>query len=455
MPVMKKEADGEHPASHYAYVPDATSPNTWKLRIDDAAHVGGAIAALGKGFRGQKVEIPGGDRAAVVAKVKAAWLKFHPDKEAADFPLGEADELATSEDVEVVMLAEALDIEGDFEALVETKLRRDGSVPVKVIRPGWGTSGYYPSDTLSRDAKVFEGARMFWNHPKRSDDDERPERDLNDLAAVLSNVHYSESGPKGPGIYGDAKVFSPYKERVAELAPYIGVSILASGKGTKGEAEGKTGLVIEAITAARSVDFVTAPGAGGEVLSLFEAAGTSVTDGGVNDTGAESAEEVNSMDELKEAQAAVAQLTEDNAQLAEANADLKERLAWFEEKYRRLREAEVLTEARDIVAASVEEADLPEVTKKRLIESLASDPLVIVEGDEVSLDKTALDEAVASAIKGEVEYLAALSESGRIARMGGSGSDEKPEVTVEELSASFARLGLSESAAKSAAIGRN
>lgn len=68
----------------YAYNPKDGEP---KLRIDDAAHVGGAIAALGpKGFRGQKVEIPEADLPGVIARVRAAWRKFHPDMTDEDMP---------------------------------------------------------------------------------------------------------------------------------------------------------------------------------------------------------------------------------------------------------------------------------------------------------------------------------------------------------------------------------
>jgi hypothetical protein len=82
----KKEGSETLKADSYAYVPDPDKPFTWKLRIDDAQHVGAAIAALGAGFRGQKVDIPAADRASVKKKVKAAWLKFHPDKGEEDLP---------------------------------------------------------------------------------------------------------------------------------------------------------------------------------------------------------------------------------------------------------------------------------------------------------------------------------------------------------------------------------
>lgn len=82
-----------YPASDYAYVPDKDHSTTWKLRLTktpggkpDAGIVGAAVAALGKGFRGNKVVIPSADLPAVKAKVKAAWMQANPDKSNEDLP---------------------------------------------------------------------------------------------------------------------------------------------------------------------------------------------------------------------------------------------------------------------------------------------------------------------------------------------------------------------------------
>lgn len=82
-----KTVDGQSlPASAFAYVPDPEKPSTWKLRIDDAQHVGAAAAALGPGYRGQKVTIPAKDRPKVVARVRAAWRRFNRDKKPDEMP---------------------------------------------------------------------------------------------------------------------------------------------------------------------------------------------------------------------------------------------------------------------------------------------------------------------------------------------------------------------------------
>lgn len=89
-----KTEDGvSYPAAAYAYVPDAQTSSTWKLRLwespstkETAAQVGRAVAALGAGFRGQKVQIPAADLAGVKSKVLAAWRKVNPDSKPADVP---------------------------------------------------------------------------------------------------------------------------------------------------------------------------------------------------------------------------------------------------------------------------------------------------------------------------------------------------------------------------------
>lgn len=88
-----KTEDGvAFPKGDYAFTPDDT-PSHWKLRLTsspggrpDPGIVGAAIAALGKGFRGKKVQIPAAARAAVVARVRAAWRRANPDKSTEDMP---------------------------------------------------------------------------------------------------------------------------------------------------------------------------------------------------------------------------------------------------------------------------------------------------------------------------------------------------------------------------------
>jgi hypothetical protein len=261
------DADGLG-AGDYAYAPHAQKSGSWKLKLTktaggdpDPGLVGAAAAALGAGFRGQKVEIPEADLSAVKAKVRAAWKKANPDKDPADMPEG--------------IKESALDeLDSDLLPLVEAVIGRDGVMPIKIIAPGWGSSGYYSEEVLKRDGpRVFsEGLHMFLDHPTRSEEVERPERSVRDLAAELvTPARWVDDDPHGPGLYAEARVHEPYREFLADLAPNIGTSINAVGKAAPGEAEGKDGRIIQTIEYASSVDFVTTAGAGG-LIPLYEAA---------------------------------------------------------------------------------------------------------------------------------------------------------------------------------------
>ena len=88
----KTQAGVEYPKSDFAFTPD-DEPSHWKLRLTstpggkpDARIVGAAVAALGKGFRGKRVQIPADALAGVKSKVRAAWLAANKDKGAEDMP---------------------------------------------------------------------------------------------------------------------------------------------------------------------------------------------------------------------------------------------------------------------------------------------------------------------------------------------------------------------------------
>jgi hypothetical protein len=142
--------------------------------------------------------------------------------------------------------------------------------PIKLISPGTGTMAHYPAKALEEAAPLFKpGTLMFWNHPTAAEDRARPEGDLNNLAAITTKpAVWQENGPKGPGLYAEAKVMADYADRVQERAPHIGLSIRAGGESTGRMINGKPEL--KKINYVESVDYVTKAGRGG--LALVEAA---------------------------------------------------------------------------------------------------------------------------------------------------------------------------------------
>lgn len=338
-----------------------------------------------------------------------------------------------------VMVQESGEMTTMFVPLLEQAVRRDGTIPLKLIQPGWGSSGYYPAEVLERDGpKVFPlGTQMFWNHATQVEEAERPEGDLNDLAAVLtSTARWEANGVAGPGLYANAKVFEGYQAPVNEMAPHIGVSIRASGRAAQGEAEGRKGPIIQQIATAKSIDFVTKPGAGGQIVQMFEAA--------------RSGQPVKIVPSVPVVEAKKEAGVEIEKQLQEAQG----RLTKLEQENARLQEALLLRDAREVVQAELIKSSLPAVTQARLLETLAAKPAV---GQDGTLDRTAYVAQIAEAVKAETAYLSSVTGhgSGKIAGMGGSSAAPVDEAALgKRMSEGFAALGLSEKEAKHAIAGR-
>jgi hypothetical protein len=322
-------------------------------------------------------------------------------------------------------------------ALVEKAVRSDGTATIKLIDPGWGSSGYYPANVLERDGpKVFPaGTKMFANHPTPAEEAQRPERTIEDLVAVLTTgAKWEAAGQDGPGLYAEARVMKGWQADINDLATDIGVSIRALGKARPGEAEGRKGPIIEALVAAKSVDFVTDAGRGGKVLSLREAAAQRH-----QSTAPAKEEEPMPLSETegKALQASVATLTESVTTLQTENA--------------RLREAQILTEARSFVVANMPKT-VPALTQARLIESLSQNPPI----KDGALDKAAYATQITEAVKAEVDYLAKVTGSGQVRDMGlaEAVTEPKPEEVQASLTESFKTLGLGDTGAEIAAKGR-
>lgn len=339
----------------------------------------------------------------------------------------------------------SIELESQFVPLTEKAVSEDGKVPVKLIAPGWGSSGYYSPEVLERDVpEIFpKGTKMYWDHPTLSEEAERPERTLRDLAAVLvSDPYYDEVGKDGPGMYAEAEVFEGFRQATNELAPHIGLSIRAMGVVEQGEAEGRQGPIVSEMAVGKSVDFVTEPGAGGKVLELFEAARQG--DGRRSErqtrpipAKGKTKSKENSMEENKQ----IEELKESNEELLEENA--------------RLKEAQLTRDAREVANERLAEVDsMPVPTRKRIGEQVSKNPPTTKDGN---LDKEAFVKAIDEAVKAEAAYLSEVSGAGTIRGMGGEG-EEEDEASAKEAEASIQeslqRMDVPENVAKRAAMGR-
>lgn len=129
-----------------------------------------------------------------------------------------------------------------------------------------GSSAYYSGEALKEGAHLFKaGVQMFSNHLSEDERMNRPEGDVNNLVGVLeSDAVFEEDG-----LYADLKIFEHKKDWIKEVAPYVGLSIRASG--TVEESDDGTPH-LKQFTEVFSVDVVTKAGAGGKFVSLAESA---------------------------------------------------------------------------------------------------------------------------------------------------------------------------------------
>ena len=338
---------------------------------------------------------------------------------------------------------EQVEIGGDFLELIEA-LKED-TIHLKIIQPGWGSSGYYSSEVLERDAPVYRtGTHMFWDHPSLSEEKDRPERSIRDLAGILtSDGRFNPNGSAGPGVYADAKVFGGYKGVLAELAPHIGISHRAMGKAKKGEAEGQKGNIIEQITAAQSVGFVTVPGAGGSILQMFEAAKGQRTPIEPNTREKEKADMTDEEKVALEARVQAAETERDT--LRAGNDTLKTENETLKTDNARLSERMLLIDATAFVVAELKEKPLPDLTRQRLIENLGKNPPV----KDGVLDEEAFKARIKETVDGEIEYLSKVAVSGAIRGMG-SGGDASVGLK-ETFKAQYLKEGKSEEEAENLA----
>lgn len=421
---MKTEDGEKYPAAAFAYVPDPEKPSEWKLRLwEDPTQkvtrrqLGAAAAALSPGgFRGQKVQIPSADLPAVKRKIRAEYRKL--DVEDEDMPRW-------------VKETETRELVRNYVPLAEAKFDK-GRATVIVIKAGFNATEdrYYPAEMLRRDFKVFEGMKMYADHPTEEEDKARPERSIRDWVATLTEVTCDESGT----VTGVAEIVEPWlmqklaSLRDKEMLSEMGISINAVGSASKATIDGKETLVIEKLVACRSVDFVTEPGAGG-IVTLYESDRNHDID-----LVELAALKEHRPDLVKAIEANIrAQITMEVKRMSEQEnkiTELEGQIETLTTERDTLKEAaaqaekdKAKAEAQATIKEAVDKAELPEAAKERLIERYK---------DAETAD------GIADVIQSEVDYIAKLSEAGKVKGMGVTKSD--PAKDKEALRESFKKF---------------
>nr|DAT45611.1 MAG TPA: Prohead core protein protease [Caudoviricetes sp.] len=292
--------------------------------------------------------------------------------------------------------------------LIEADGEPTGSlVAVTIITPGKGSSGEYPPETIKRlaESPIWDSpVHMYMNHATGSERASRPEGDIRELAGVIDGRPVvDDSG----ALVGRAKIFPEYRDFIRERAPYIGVSINASGIMAPGKDR-----VIQEITQVDSVDFVTKPGRGGKITAVLES--SREVDGMANIV------EADGVPVAKPAPAPVKDAPKaespEVAELKKQVEDLKAECDELKVKVEELEAESAKKDAEAVVSEAFRNVDAP-MTRKMLVESAAS------------LSKAEFETRVQESLR---EVLAAKSATSPVYGMGAH-VQESQSATVDDI----------------------
>jgi hypothetical protein len=274
--------------------------------------------------------------------------------------------------------------------LEPVKLREAGrsTYPILLITPGTGSSAHYRSEVLKQaadDGKFPAKTFMYWNHPTEAEESARPEGDLDKLAAITTKPGvWKENGPKGPGVYAEAKPMADYADKIETRAKDIGLSIRAGGTKSGKTINGKPDLA--SIDYVESVDYVTRPGRGGAAL-------------------AESAQFTKLLESFNEG---------GEVEMTEAEGKtLKESLAATQAINARLLERALRSDAKELATEILKPVDrFTEAQRDYIVAQVLAAELPLKDG---ALDAARFTEAVNAAVK---SYSASLPPTGGVRGLG-------------------------------------
>jgi len=140
----------------------------------------------------------------------------------------------------------------------------------QIIVPGFGNKKdghYYGKDMLRECAPVFVGAKMY-----ETDHDEKAKSTKTWVSTITEVQGFTQEGAPIGLIYAHDPSFADRLRNLSEqsLLGKMECSIHGGGRVKTGKVGGESVPIVEAITYIKSVDWVTAAGAGGKALELVE-----------------------------------------------------------------------------------------------------------------------------------------------------------------------------------------
>jgi len=145
---------------------------------------------------------------------------------------------------------------------------------ISVIEAGLSETGRsYSEDVLKAAVPLFDGVKMFADHPSVSEEMDRPERSTSNIVGWITEPRWDESEKRIVGTMNLLKTH-PIAERVLEAykrgrTDLYELSIYGSGKTEPVNENGKTYFEVKSIDKIVSVDLVTFGAAGGRIEKLI------------------------------------------------------------------------------------------------------------------------------------------------------------------------------------------
>ena len=345
--VTKRENGYDWSARWYLYVPDSNKPSTWKLRIGQLVNgkpqitrsqLGAAAAALGKGFRGQKVQLPGDAKKKAISKLRGLYRRLGVKNEDMPPHIREWREGETED-----LLFE------DMGAFLKTQIDRDSRTIHDVVLAGPISKNgrRYLTNALAEAVGLYENVRVFLNHPTE-ETLKNGARDVRDLAGYVTEARINEGKVKGTlHVLPSAMWLFDIAESKPDL---LGMSHVARGVLRKEKKE----MIVERILDVRSVDIVTNPAT---TKSLFE---NTVDQEEIEMTKEENIEAYPELlDEIRE------ELSKE-LQDKEKEKGLEDKVKELQEENERLKMEAKAAETAKLVEERLSSSPIPDKTKERV-----------------------------------------------------------------------------------------
>lgn len=183
--VTKTEGGESYPAEAFLVVPDPEKPSGWKLRVWESptakvtrAQLGRAAAALGPGFRGQRVQLSDQER----AKAKARLRSLYRGLGAADDEIPEYLEMEEAVVTEAAMEAQYTEMQGRVETL--TKRLETAEAAVR--------------DAAAQRATAEQEAKTYAERVVKLEADLQSERDARQYSDILQTARRWQHVPGKP-----------------------------------------------------------------------------------------------------------------------------------------------------------------------------------------------------------------------------------------------------------------